>query len=123
MTKKFVGILCIALAIGMMFGSISYAAEKETAGAKAKKAGQKVFNYPANVVKETASAVAETGKKGIGVVAKEVETVGQVATGELGKVEELIVEPLTGTAETGVEAVKGVRGIVEKPIQAAAENK
>lgn len=123
MTKRFIGILCMALAISLVLGASSYAAEKETAGAKAKKAGQKVFNYPANVARESAAAVAETGKKGVGVVAKEIETVGQVVTGDLGKTKELITEPITGTAETGVEAAKGVKDIVEKPIKAAVGEK
>jgi len=50
------------------------------------------------------------------VVANEVKTVGQVATGDVGKTKELVTEPLTGTAKT---AYKTVENTGKAPVEAA----
>lgn len=105
-------VLCFALT------SVAYAAEKETAGTKAKAVWKKVVNYPAKVTEESATVVTEAGKSSVGVVAKEVQRVGEVTTGDVAKTKELVVEPLTGTAET---VVKATEGTVKVPVEAAKE--
>jgi len=116
MTKKFVVYACVSLALCFLLTMVSSAAENQTAGTKAKSFWQKLFNYPANVTKESVDVVSDTGKRGTEVVTKEVKTLGQVTSGEFGKTPELITEPITGTAET---AVKAVEGTVQAPIEAA----
>lgn len=111
-------IILISLALCFAFTLISYAAEKETSGTKAKETWKKVVSYPAKVAEESAVVVTDAGKSTVGVVAKEVERVGEVTTGDIAKMKELIVEPITGTAETAVEAVEGT---VKIPVEAAKE--
>ncbi len=118
MNKRLFGILCIAMILCIMLASVSYAAEQETAGKKARTFWQKLFNYPAKVTDESAKVVADTGKRGTTVVTKEVKRVGQVTSGEVAKTKELVTEPLTGTAETTVKAVEGT---VKVPFEAAKE--
>lgn len=117
MKKNCIAILCIIAIISLIIASASYA-EEETFGAKFKRFWQKLFRYPARVTEKSVDVVAETGKKGTKVVTTEVERVGEVTSGELEKTDELIVEPLTGTAET----VKGaVEETVKIPFKAAEE--
>jgi len=101
-----------------MLTSASYAADaqKETAGAKVKKAGRALFNYPANVTKESVNVVADTGKKGTEVVTKSVKRTGEVVTGDVAKTKELVTEPIVGVAETGKDAVEQT---VQVPVKAA----
>lgn len=101
-----------------VFTAISYAAEKESAGQKAKKFWQKLFNYPARVTEESAEVVTDAGKGAVKVVTTEVKRVGEVTSGDVAKTKELIVEPLTGTAETAVTAVEET---VKIPVEAAKE--
>jgi len=118
MEKKIFVYACIALAFCFILTGISSAADTETAGAKAKTFWQKLFNYPANVANESATVVADTTTRSTNVVTKEVKTVGQVTSGDFNKSKDLVVEPLTGTAET---AVKAVEGTVKAPVTAAKE--
>lgn len=113
MNKKIFVFLCIVVALCFVLTAASYA---ETAGVKAKKAGQAVVNYTANVVKESVNVVAETGKQGAGVVTDAVKRTGEVVTGDVDKTKELVTEPLTGIADTGVTAVKET---VDIPAKAA----
>lgn len=117
MVKKIVVIACVALAFALILTAAN-AAEKQSTGEKARNFWQKLFNYPARVTDESATVVADTGKRGTTVVTKEVRRVGQVTSGELGKTKELVMEPLTGTAETTVKAVEGT---VSAPVVAAQE--
>lgn len=118
MKNKLFVCACVILALSFMLVSMSYCAEKETTGAKAKNFWQKLFNYPANVTNESATVVTDTAKRGTNVVTKEVKTVGQVTSGEFEKTKELVTEPITGTAETTVKAVEGT---VAVPANAAKE--
>jgi hypothetical protein len=119
MRKTLIGIVCILIALSFVITLASYAqAEKETGKQAAKKAWQKLFNYPANVTKQSAGVVADTGKRGTEVVTKEVKRVGEVTSGDVAKTKELVTEPLTGTAETGVKAVEETGKI---PVEAAKE--
>ena len=116
MKSKLFTFACIALVLCFLMTGISYAAEQETAGAKAKTFWQKLFNYPANVTNESASVVADTTKRGTNVVTREVKTLGQVTSGDVNKTKNLITEPITGTAET---AYKAVEGTLKAPVNAA----
>jgi hypothetical protein len=118
MVKSISVIVCIAAALVAVLGPVALAQEKETGKQQAKKAWKKLFNYPANVTKDSAKVVADTGKKGADVVANTVKTTGQVTSGELEKTKDLVVEPLTGTAEAGKSAVENTAKI---PIEAAKE--
>jgi len=111
-------ILIVVLALCFILTSVSYAAEKENSGKSVKSFWQKLFNYPAKVTEESATVATDTGKRGVGVVTKEVKRVGEVTSGDVAKTKELIVEPLTGTAET---AVKATEGTVNIPVEAAKE--
>lgn len=116
MTKKIIVYACAALALCFILTTVSNAAENQTAGTKAKSFWQKLFNYPANVAKESVDVVSDTGKRGTEVVAKEVKTAGQVTSGEFDKTPNLVTEPITGTAET---AVKALEETVQAPVEAA----
>jgi len=118
MVKIFTVVVCVALALVIALGPVALAQEKETGKQQAKKAWQKLFNYPANVTKDSAKVVADTGKKGAEVVANTVKTTGEVTSGETGKAKDLVVEPLVGTAEAGKTAVEETAKI---PIEAAKE--
>ena len=120
MGKKIIVIACMALAFCFMVSSVSFAAQQttQTAGQKVQSFWQKLFNYPANVTKESAGVVADTGMKGTEVTVKEVKRVGQVTSGDLAKTKELVTEPITGTAQMGVDAVKDTAKI---PVEAAKE--
>ena len=118
MYKKMYVYASVALALCFILTTLSSAAEKETAGAKAKKFGQKLLSYPANVTKESVNVVADTGKKSAEVTTKEVTRVGEVVTGDVAKTKELVTEPIQGTAET---IVAGVEGVVKVPVNAAKE--
>ena len=116
MTKKLITYACVALALCFILTMVSNAAENQTTGTKAKSFWQKLFNYPANVTKESVGVVADTGKRGTDVITKEVKTVGQVTSGELDKTQNLVTEPIVGTADT---AVKAVEGTVKAPVEAS----
>jgi hypothetical protein len=106
------------VAVIIMSSSISYGAEKENFGSKIKNFWKNLLSYPARVTEESASVVADTLKSGVGVVTNEIKRVGEVTTGDFAKTKELIIEPITGTAETAVHAAEGVIGI---PSEAAKE--
>lgn len=117
MKNKNLVILCLALIACFVLVGIASAAEES--GAKtAKNFWQKLFNYPANVTKESANVVADTGTKSTGVVTDEVKRVGQVTSGDIDKTKDLVTEPLVGTAQTAKEAVEKTAAI---PVTAAKE--
>ena len=118
MTKKFLAVACIVMALCFVLSGISYAQEKQTTGEKAKSFWQKLFNYPANVTNETAGVVTEAATGTTKVVTNEVKTVGQVTSGSLGKTKDLVTEPLVGTAETTKKAIEGT---VAVPVKANKE--
>jgi len=118
MKNKNIGILCLALILCFVLIGVSFAAENESGAKSAKNFWQKLFNYPANVTKESANVVAETGTKGTAVVTDEVKRVGQVTSGDVNKTKDLVTEPLVGTAQTAKEAVEKTAAI---PVVAAKE--
>lgn len=118
MDKRILRVAFVALALCFILTTISYSAEGQTSGQKAKTFWQKLFNYPANVTQESATVVAETAKRTTAVVTDEVKTVGQVTSGDVAKTKELITAPITGTADA---AVKAVQETSEIPAKAAKE--
>lgn len=113
MKKELTVILTIAVSFFTLAG-ISYAQEKQAAPEKAKSFWQKLFDYPANVTSESAGVVTEAVTGTVGVVTKEVKTVGQVTSGSLDKTQDLVTGPLTGTAETTTTIIEGVVAIPAK---------
>ena len=118
MIKKIAIAVCVVMAFCFILSGISYAAEKQSTGEKAKGFWQKLFNYPANVTNETAGVATEAVTGATNVVTKEVKTVGQVTSGSLGKTKDLVTEPLVGTAETTKKAIEGT---VAVPVKANKE--
>ena len=113
MKKQYIACLCVALIICCALTAIAGAAEEQ-----AKSFWQKLFNYPANVTKESVNVIADTGKKGAETVVNEVKTVGQVTSGDTDKAKDLITEPVKGTVETARTAVEGTANV---PVTAAKE--
>lgn len=105
MNKKVVVCICVAFAICIALTAVSNAAD-EAKGNQAKNFWQKLFNYPANVTKESVNVVAETAKRGTAVVTDEVKTVGEVTSGSTEKGANLITDPVKGTADTVVKATE-----------------
>jgi len=101
-----------------MITAMACAAEEQTGGQKAKSFWQKLFNYPANVTKESVNVVADTGKKGTEVVTNEVKTLGEVTSGDTDKAQNLVTDPIVGTGETTKIAVEGT---ANAPVKAAKE--
>ena len=78
MKKRLSVPIVIVLAVSMIFSADSYAADKESFGAKVKNFWRNLIGYPARVTEESASVVADTGKRSVNVVTKEVKRVGEV---------------------------------------------
>lgn len=121
MKKRIFVIVLAALMLSIMLTSISYAAEKQSFGTKVKNFWRNLIGYPARVTEESASVVADTGKKGVNVVTSEVKRVGEVTSGDVAKTKELITEPITGTAETAVQAVEGTVKIPSEAMKETTE--
>ena len=118
MNKKIAGIACMVLTLCLVLASVSLAEEKAGSDNSVKSFWQRLFNYPANVTKESVDVVTDTTKRAVDVVVQETKRVGEVTSGDVEKTKELVTEPITGTAET---AVKAVEGTVNVPVQAAKE--
>jgi hypothetical protein len=118
MEKKTLNIFCVILALSFIALPL-FAAEKQCTSEKVKSFWQRLFNYPANVTKDTANIVAEAGKGGVRAVTDEVKTVGQVTSGEIAKTPDLITRPLETTGETTYNAVKDTAAM---PVEAAKES-
>ena len=104
--KKIFGVAILVMALSLMVAS-AYAA----AGDKAKDFVEKVVTYPAKVTVESAKVVGNTAKGGADIVAKEATTTGQVVTGDVAKTKDLVVDPLTGTAQTAKDTVEGTANV------------
>ncbi|MFH1790728.1 MAG: hypothetical protein ABH885_01940 [Candidatus Omnitrophota bacterium] len=125
--RKSAGFIVLALVVLMALTvTVAFAATQaktNTASAAKPKTGaketvQKVIQYPANVVKTSVGVVTDTATKTTNVVSGEVKNVGAVATGDMKKTKDLVMDPLTGTAETAKSAVEGT---VCMPVNAAKE--
>ena len=118
MHKKYIACLCVALAACVALTAVAFAAGEQTSGQKVKSFWQKLFNYPANVTKDSVNVIADTGKKGAETVVNEVKAVGQVTSGDMDKAQNLVVDHLKGTAETAKTAIEGTANV---PVNAAKE--
>ena len=116
MSKRYIAFICVAIVLCFACTAMALAAESQSTGDKAKTFWQKLFNYPANVTRDSVNVVAETGKKGTAVVVNEVKTVGQVTSGDVNKTKDLVVDPLKGTADTAKTAIEGTANV---PVEAA----
>jgi hypothetical protein len=116
MGKRLISIFCVILALSFIALPLFAA---ETACVKAKNFWQRLFNYPANVTKDTANIVADAGKSSVQVVTDEVKTVGQVTSGEPCKTPDLVTKPLETTGEAVYKAVKDTAAM---PVEAAKES-
>lgn len=116
MRKRVLVMLLAAIALSTMLTSVLYAAQKESLGMKVRSFWRNIFSYPARVTEESASVIADTGKKSVNVVTTEIKRLGEVTSGDVAKTKELITEPIIGTADTAVKAVEGTSKI---PAEAA----
>lgn len=116
MRKRVYVMLLAAIALSTMLTSVLYAAQKESLGMKVKNFWRNIFGYPARVTEESASVIADTGKKSVNVVTTEIKRLGEVTSGDVAKTKELITEPIIGAADTAVKAVEGTSKI---PAEAA----
>jgi len=123
MNKRLFAVIALILALSITLTAASYAAgttqAKEGFGTKMKNFWRNLLGYPAKVTEQSASVVADTGKRGVNVVTKEVKRVAEVTSGDVAKTKELVTEPITGTAETGYKAVEGT---IKVPSEAAKED-
>ncbi len=110
--------IAIILTITLLVSAGASAAEKESFGTKCKNFWKRLVNYPANVTKESGETVATAAKNTTRVVSQEAKDLASVASGELGKTPDLVVNPVKGTAETVGTAVKDT---VMIPVNAAKE--
>ena len=108
-------ILTIAIIALFLMSSLSIAADT----AKKPNFWQRLFSYPANVTKESAKVVTDTGAKSADMVVKELKTAGDVSTGEVKKSGELITEPVKDTIDATAEAIKGT---IDIPMKAAKDS-
>jgi len=118
MKKRLSIMLAVIFTISVMSASSSYAAGKEGFGTKVANFWKKLLEYPSRVLEESASVLADTTKNGITVVTNEVKRVTEVAAGDVAKTKELIIEPITETAET---VVKVAEGVINIPYEAAKD--
>mgnify|MGYP000870756013 CR=1 FL=1 len=106
--KKFFAVsLSVALTLCMV-AAVSFAAEKNMASKESKNPVKDVVTYPGKLVVKSAEVVGDTAKSGADVVVNEAKTLGEIATGDVEKTKDAIVDPLTGTAQTAKDAVEGV---------------
>ena len=66
-----------------------------------------IVRWPARTVQKAIEVIADTFKGAGAVVTKEAETVGRVATGQLGKAPHAIMDPIKGLGNTTAGAIKG----------------
>jgi hypothetical protein len=121
MRKRLVAAVLISLALSIMLTSVSRAAEKEGFGAKVKNFWRNLIGYPARVTEESASVIADTGRRGVDVVTSEVKRVAEVTSGDAAKTKELVTEPITGTVETAVKAAEGTAKVPSEALKEREE--
>ncbi|OGX29601.1 MAG: hypothetical protein A3F87_01140 [Omnitrophica WOR_2 bacterium RIFCSPLOWO2_12_FULL_51_24] len=78
-----------------------------------------VFHWPFNAAKNSAQVIGDTGVKAVNTVADEGKAIGGTLTGQEGAAEDLVTNPVTGTAET---VKTGVVGAAEMPGKSTQES-
>jgi len=118
MGKRFITVIGVMAIFCLLAASLSWAEGEQSIGARFKSFWQGLFKYPARVTEESVDVVSDTARKTTSVVTTEVKRVGEVTSGDLAKTKELIVEPITGTAETIKDTAVDT---VKIPIEATKE--
>jgi hypothetical protein len=111
-------LLVLLFAFILVFSFTIGSATAEAKESPFKRLVTKAFPFLAKTTGKSVNAVGGGVKKSADVVTQEVKDVGAVATGKGSKVKDVLVNPVTGTAD----AVGGtVHGVVTAPIDAAKE--
>ena len=100
--RIFVALLILALSITLMTGT---AEAKESPFVKLM---SKVFGFTTKTVEKEVNVVGEGVKKSTDIVVEEVKDVGCLVTGDGSKAKDVLVKPVTGTAEVAGETTYGV---------------
>ncbi len=114
---KFFAVL-LAFALAFSFSIITKAEASDKPGSPFKDAVMKMFGYGAKTTEKTVDAVSSGVKKSADMVGQEVKDIGEVATGKGEKVKDVLVNPITKSAEAVGETVHGV---LTAPIEAGKE--
>ena len=104
--------------IAMMLCAVVPANVKAEEGNKVLNFFKKVFTYPFRVTKESVKVTTDTATKGAETTYKTGKAAAGVATFDVEKTKDLIVEPVVGSAETAKTAVEGS---IKMPVEAAKE--
>jgi hypothetical protein len=114
--KRFV----LGIIIGMIFISSLALAQDRGQKGENKVIGffKNIFLWPVNIVKRGGEAALDTTKEGAEGVAKTGKALSDVVTGDVQKVDDAFMEPVKGTAKTGVTAVEGA---VKAPVEGTKE--
>ncbi len=115
-TKRAILTLGIMFLFCFMVGSAQAAGQEDNSFVKFWRG---VFQWPFNAAKDSAQAVGETGVKAAETVAQEGKDIGGALTGDKEAAKNLVVNPITGTAET---VKTGVVGVGEMPGKATEES-
>ena len=117
MKKRIISTLIVIafIATSIIFMTTAAKAEEGNSFVKFLK---KVIVYPFSLTKKSTEAATKTVTKGAEMVVKTGEATAGVATGNLEKTKDLIVEPVKGSVETGYTAVESS---VKAPVEAAQE--
>lgn len=113
--------LLVMLLVSVLAISFSMTAKAETADKPSspfKEAIMKMFGYGAKTTEKAVNAVGAGIKKTGDMVVDEAKDLGEVVTGEGSKVKDVLVNPVTKSAEAAGEAAYGV---VNAPIEAGKE--
>ncbi|NQT95231.1 MAG: hypothetical protein HQ572_02165 [Candidatus Omnitrophica bacterium] len=121
MSKKLsfsiVVIILAAMGIGLISTTEGYAQEESEN--KVVRFFKNVFNWPFGVTKESAEAVGRTTKRATDTVITTGSSAVDTVTGKPEKIQDVVVEPIKGSAETAYTAVEGS---VKAPIEGTKES-
>ena len=108
--RNFLCLLLIVLFMVCCVTANSVCAQQEPAikqENKVVKFFKSVFIWPFSITKQGAETVARTTKAGVMTVTDTGTAAVQTVTGKPGKIKDVVVDPIKGTAETGYTAVEG----------------
>jgi len=109
-------VVMLALALALSFATSAAAEDKE--GSPFKELVLKVMGVSKKTVEKEVNAVGRGIKKGADVVVEEAKDIGKLATGDVSKTKDVLVKPVTGTAEMVGETAHDV---INAPIEAGKE--
>lgn len=115
---KFFAVLLVSVLAFSFSISTARAEASDKPASPFKDAIMKMFGYTAKTAEKTVNAVGSGVKKSADMIGQEVQDVGEVATGKGEKVKDVIVNPITESAEAVGETVHGV---LTAPIEAGKE--